>query len=50
MNIFDEALKSLQEAIDYEKGDVSKGREVIREAKSTVTLNEYAVEDMKVAQ
>jgi hypothetical protein len=33
MNIFDEALKSLQEAIDYENGDTSKGRTVIREVK-----------------
>ncbi|MCL2499983.1 MAG: hypothetical protein FWE90_06550 [Defluviitaleaceae bacterium] len=26
MNVFDEALVSLKEAIDFEKGDLSKGR------------------------
>ena len=47
MNIFDEALKSLQEAIDYEKGDESKGREVIRELKPIAPLKEYTGEDIK---
>jgi hypothetical protein len=49
VNIFDEALKSLQEAIDYEKGDTSKGREVTRELTRAVS-EEYALEDMRIAQ
>ena len=47
MNIFDEALISLQEAIDYERGDVGKGRLVVRELKPVAPLKEYSGEDIK---
>ena len=47
MNIFDEALISLQEAIDFEKGAASKGRAVKRELKQIVPLKEYQGEDIK---
>ena len=47
MNIFDEALKSLQEAIDYERGDTSKGRSVTGELKPVSPLKEYTTEDIK---
>jgi putative transcriptional regulator len=47
MNVFDEALKSLQEAIDYERGDSSKGRSVIKELKPVVPLKEYSGEDIR---
>ncbi|MCL2387343.1 MAG: hypothetical protein FWC89_07340 [Defluviitaleaceae bacterium] len=49
MNIFDEALKSLQEAIDYEKGDASKGRIILKEIKVADSF-EYVSEDTKIAQ
>ena len=46
MNIFDEALKSLDEAIEYEQGDNSKGREVVRILKPIAPLREYTSEDI----
>jgi putative transcriptional regulator len=47
MNIFDEALVSLQEAIEYEKGDAGKGCLVVRELKPVSPLKEYTGEDIK---
>ena len=47
MSIFDEALKTLQEAIDYEKGDENKGREITRALKPVAPLKEYTGEDIK---
>ncbi|MEY8320336.1 hypothetical protein AAK894_04545 [Lachnospiraceae bacterium 46-61] len=32
-NIFDEAIKALEEAIEYEKGNQNKGYSVFRELK-----------------
>ena len=47
MNIFDEALISLQEALDYERGDKSKGRSIVREVKPVAPLKEYDSADIK---
>ena len=47
MNPFDEALTSLQEAIDYERGNHSKGRSVSRALKLVAPLKEYSGEDIK---
>ena len=47
MNIFDEALKSLDEAIEYERGDSSKGRLVVRHLKPVTPLKEYTGEDIR---
>ncbi|MCL2249857.1 MAG: helix-turn-helix domain-containing protein [Oscillospiraceae bacterium] len=47
MNIFDEALVSLQQAIDFEEGATSKGRTVNRKLKPIVPLKEYSGEDIK---
>jgi len=47
MNVFDEALVSLQEAIEYEKGAVGKARTVTRELKPVVPLKEYCGDDIK---
>jgi putative transcriptional regulator len=47
MNVFDEALKSLDEAIEYERGDSSKGREVVRVLKPVAPLREYTGEDIR---
>ncbi|MCL1877292.1 MAG: helix-turn-helix domain-containing protein [Defluviitaleaceae bacterium] len=47
MNVFDEALKSLDEAIEYEQGNSSKGREAVRILKPVTPLREYTGEDIK---
>jgi putative transcriptional regulator len=47
MNVFDEALRSLDEVLDYVKGDTSKAHSVIRELKPIVPLKEYSGEDIK---
>jgi len=47
MNIFDEALKSLDEAMEYEQGNSNKGREVVRTLKPIIPLKEYSGEDIK---
>ena len=47
MNIFDEALKSLDEAIEYEQGDNSKGREVTRQLKPIRPPKDYTGEDIR---
>jgi len=47
MNVFDEAIISLQEAIDFEKGTATKGRLVTRELKPIVPLKDYCGEDIK---
>ena len=47
MNIFDEALISLQEALEYERGDTSMGHSVIRELKSIAPLKEYSSDDIR---
>jgi len=46
-NVFDEALKSLDEVLEYTKGDKSKGYSVIRELKSVAPLKEYTGEDIR---
>lgn len=33
-NVFDEAIKALEETIEYEKGNSKKGRSVVRESKT----------------
>lgn len=35
-NVFDEAIKALEEVIEYKKGNQKKGRSVIRELEATV--------------
>ena len=47
MDIFDEALKTLQEAIDYEQGDKNKGRSVNRVLKPVLPIKKYSGEDIK---
>jgi len=47
MNIFDEALKSLQEAIEYEQGHSNKGRSVVRELKPVTPLKDYTGDDVR---
>lgn len=47
MDIFDEALISLQEVIDFERGDKRKARSVIRELKPVAPLKEYTGEEIK---
>ena len=47
MDIFDEALVSLQEALDYERGDSSKGRLLLRDLKPVAPLKEYSGEDIR---
>ena len=46
-NVFDEALKSLEEVLEYTRGDTSKGRSVIRELKPIAPLKEYSGNDIK---
>ena len=46
-NIFDEALKSLGEVLEYTKGDAGKGRSVIRELKPVAPIKEYSADDIK---
>lgn len=43
-NIFDEAIKALGEAIEYEKGNQKKGHSVVRELK-TITKNTLIEKD-----
>ena len=47
MNIFDEALKSLQEALEYERGNNNKGRSVTRKLKPVTPVKDYTGNDIK---
>ena len=47
VNVFDEALKSLGEVLEYVNGDTTKARSVIRELKTVAPLKEYNGEDIK---
>ena len=46
-NVFDEAIKALEEAIEYEKGNQKKGQSTFRELKPITPEKEYTKEDIK---
>ncbi len=46
-NVFDEAIKALGEAIEYEKDNQEKGHSVFRELKPITPAKEYTAEDIK---
>lgn len=46
-NIFDEAIKALEEAIEYEKGNQNKGHSVIRELKPITPAKNKLIEKDK---
>lgn len=43
-NVFDEAIKALEEAIEYGKGNQKKGHSVFKELKPITPAKEYTVE------
>jgi len=47
INVFDEALISLGEVLEYVKGDTNKARTVYRKLKPVVPLKEYNGKDIK---
>jgi putative transcriptional regulator len=47
VNVFDEALKSLGEVLEYTKGDAGKARSNVRELKPVLPLKKYSGEDIK---
>ena len=47
INVFDEALKSLGEVLEYVNGDESKARIAKRELKPIAPVKEYTGEDIK---
>lgn len=46
-NIFDEAIKALEEAIEYEKGNQNKGHSVFRELKPITSEKNKSIENDK---